>query len=66
MYAVRINPDSACKPKILAPGEVWVTTKDKCQWYGPENKRLLFRSVKDANEAKCEPWEIVVKVEEEK
>ncbi len=65
MYAVRINPDSACKPKILAPGAVWVTSKGSI-WYGQEEDRLLFRTVKQANAEKREPWEMVVKVEVEK
>lgn len=65
MYAVRINPDSACKPKLRAPGEVWVKCRES-HWYVQEPERGLFETIQDANLAKCEPWEIVVKVEVEK
>jgi len=65
MYAVRINPDSACKPKLRAPGAVWLSAKAPL-WYGQEEDRAIFKTVADANAAKTQPWEIVVKVEVEK
>lgn len=64
MYAVRINPNSACKPKVMLPGAVWL--KEGSKLYRTESERSIYKSVADANAAKTQPWEIVVKVEVEK
>lgn len=64
MYSIRINPDSACKPKLRAPGCVWV--KQASSFYVQESDRTIFKTIKDAQKEKGEHWEMVVKVEVEK
>lgn len=61
MYAIRINPDGRGKPRLRAPGAVWV--REGTGFYVQESERSIFKTIQEAHKAKCEKWEMIVRVE---
>lgn len=61
MYAIRINPDGCGRPRLRAPGAVWVN--EGSSFYVQESERTIFGTIQEAHKAKCAKWEMIVRVE---
>ena len=60
MFAVRIDSKNRKRPKTER-GKVWVKSSSH-QYYVCIKDRGIFETKEDAEQAKKEPWEIIVNV----